>query len=111
MAGELPPPLIRIPIEAVQHDYNHLATMGYCILVFTWMLFVVTVGSMFQLWKFVILPFYPLELYYKMYSILSVIDGYIMTIWSVYIVIWLWAVVSWIGLKLFRQSKGLLVES
>lgn len=83
---------------------------GYAIISLSWAIFIVTANSVFQFWKFVIEPLSWTEStrnsYDYLYSVFVVIDEYVLSLWGVYVVAWWWTVSSWIGLKLFKQSKG-----
>lgn len=88
-----------------------LKVYGYSILIASWMLFVVSINSIFEVWKFVIYPLSThketLSLYNHMDKYFSILDKYFMRFWGMYVVIWWWSIVSWCGLKLFRHSKGI----
>jgi len=81
--------------------------LGYTILVSTWVVFVITINSLFSVWVMVIQPLANTPWYDRMYWFFSTIDDYIFAIWSIYIVAWWWSIISWCGLKLFRHSKGI----
>ena len=84
---------------------------GYVIIGVSWVIFVSTINSLFRIWSYVICPLAHSEntktIYEKLYSFFEISDSYVLKLWSIYIVIWWWSVVSWIGLKLFRHSKGI----
>ncbi|KAK9494606.1 hypothetical protein V1508DRAFT_412147 [Lipomyces doorenjongii] len=99
-------------------DYSYTVECGWIVLFSTWIIFVLGVGSMFGVWKWVWAPAleegsrngslgvlesvgiideisdFPIEEYYpSMIMLLCVVA-------------WIWCVVSWVGMKLFRHAKG-----
>lgn len=105
-----PLPLIP-PSEESTHpepEPRTLELIGYFFLVSSWVIFVITVNTVFGLWKFVLAPFELVDKmkYERICQWLSSADYYVMAIWGVYVLAWWWALFSWVGLKLFRQSKG-----
>ncbi|ODQ75601.1 hypothetical protein LIPSTDRAFT_45737, partial [Lipomyces starkeyi NRRL Y-11557] len=82
---------------------------GWIVLLSTWIIFVLGMGSMFGVWKWVWVRHcvgvlesvgiidevsdFPIEEYYpSMIMLLCVVA-------------WIWCVVSWVGMKLFRHAK------
>ncbi|KAK9240102.1 hypothetical protein V1525DRAFT_354333 [Lipomyces kononenkoae] len=99
-------------------DYSYTIHCGWVVLFSTWIIFVLGMGSMFGVWKWVWAPAlkegsrngalgvlesvgivdegsdFPIEEYYpSMIMLLCVVA-------------WIWCVVSWVGMKLFRHAKG-----
>ncbi|KAK9370122.1 hypothetical protein V1509DRAFT_618587 [Lipomyces kononenkoae] len=99
-------------------DYSYTIQCGWVVLFSTWFIFVLGMGSMFGVWKWVWAPAleerarngalgvlesvgivdegsdFPIEEYYpSMIMLLCVVA-------------WVWCVVSWVGMKLFRHAKG-----
>ncbi|KAL1573297.1 hypothetical protein MG5_01697 [Candida albicans P57072] len=109
----LPLPLIESPDSIDLDPINHenLAVYGYLLLISTWMLFIISINSIFEIWRFIIQPLQSsptsLLLYDKLTISFETIDSYIIKLWCIYVVCWWWAIVSWSGLKLFRHSKGI----
>lgn len=107
-----PLPLI-IPPESVhlENERYFPEWAGYALLALTWLLFVVTVNSLFECWKWIIEPLSWSEdtkQYYEgLTGIFTTIDNLVLSLWCIYVVMWWWALFSWIGLKLFKQSKGI----
>ena len=97
--------------NSTENSLVDFAWYGYAVLTSTWVLFTVTMNSIFQIWKYLIEPLSWNSRTYSLHSALSAIfltvDNYVVTLWCVYIIWWWWAAFSWIGLKLFRQSKGI----
>lgn len=115
MEFQEPLPLIEKPEyledESTLSDVE-LKRIGYVVLLGTWLVFIITMNTLFKIWEYII---YPLSLsapeQYKRWRIVfETGDRYIMGIWSLYVVMWLWAYISWCGLKLFRHSKGIQLE-
>ncbi|KAG2732484.1 hypothetical protein G9P44_004901 [Scheffersomyces stipitis] len=82
---------------------------GYGIIAVSWMIFLVSANSFFRIWQFVIEPLRSCgyeSLYFQLATVFSTADNYVLSMWSIYVVVWWWAIVSWCGLKLFRHSKG-----
>lgn len=94
-------------------DYStesNLAIYGYLVLATTWILFLITVNSIFKCWHWIIEPLRisneTLGLYLWLYKVFLSVDNLVVSLWCIYVAVWWWALLSWIGLKLFRQSKG-----
>ncbi|CAX43524.1 conserved hypothetical protein [Candida dubliniensis CD36] len=109
-----PLPLIESPdsIELDPINHENLAIYGYLILISTWILFIISVNSIFEIWRFIIQPLQlssssSIVLHDKLTSFFETIDSYIIKLWCIYVVCWWWAIVSWSGIKLFRHSKGI----
>lgn len=98
--------------EADEYEgYLSLKQIGVIIIFSVWAIFLVSVNSFFEIWRFVI---YPLKFHSETSALhkelerwFLTVDYYVVSMWCLYVVFWWWAVFSWIGLKLFRQSKGL----
>ncbi|KAK9362819.1 hypothetical protein V1504DRAFT_447570 [Lipomyces starkeyi] len=104
--------------ERKDTDYSYTVQCGWIVLLSTWIIFVLGVGSMFGVWKWVWAPAleegsrnrslgvlesvgiidevsdFPIEEYYPSMTMLLCV------------VAWIWCVVSWVGMKLFRHAKG-----
>ncbi|RCK67157.1 hypothetical protein Cantr_02647 [Candida viswanathii] len=85
-------------------DYLRLLYYGYLLLTATWLLFIVTVNSIFEIWKYVVQPV-PAPLRDTLTMWFETIDAYVIKLWCIYVVCWWWAIVSWCGLEMFRNSK------
>lgn len=116
MNHDAPLPLIQpsIDLDSDEESQDVSATLfwyGYAVLAISWTLFIVTANTVFLCWKFVIEPLSWTEStkyeYDYLYVVFSTIDEYVMSLWGVYVVAWWWALFSWVGLKLFKQSKGI----
>lgn len=87
-------------------DIPYLAVYGYGILAATFVLFLVTFSSIFEVGLYVIAPLKGHEIYDQLHNIIKVTDSYVMRLWGIYVVAWWWAIISWCGLKMFKHSKG-----
>lgn len=92
-------------------DPESLAYYGYCLIFLSWALFVVTVNSVFRCWHWILEPLQSnpstIDLYHKLYKYCEYWDYICISLWCIYVVSWWWALWSWVGIKLFRQSKGI----
>lgn len=97
-------------VEDDVEETNWLGIYGYSMLAVSWVIFIISINTFFKLWRFVILPLKltntGFNLYDKLSYHLQVFDSYVIRIWNIYIVIWWWAIVSWLGLKLFKHSQS-----
>lgn len=118
MEIEEPLPLIRPSHDFISAEYElkiannkHVATYGYILLTLTWGLFFVTVNSLFKCWLWVIHPLKlheeTIDLYYTIKTWCEKTDYVVVSLWCMYVVAWWWALFSWVGIKLFRHSKGI----
>jgi hypothetical protein len=88
------------------HDYAETAFWGYVILIVSWVVFVVGMGSCFGVWSWAWdvgeTPYAPPELeddpslpitgYYPALMVLTAVMA------------WVWVVVAWVGMKYFRHA-------
>jgi hypothetical protein len=102
-----------------QSEYlQKLKVYGYLIIFLTWFLFIISIGTLFNLWQWC---FKVDPTYFKYLNSISwikvilediedqnkVVDNYYICIFFLnFVIFWIWAVVSWISMKLFRHSKG-----
>lgn len=114
MSHEGPLPLIVTEdSDSEEEDVSspHLAQIGYAVIFVTWFLFFVSINSIFHTWRYIIAPLQlnksTQRVYFHLEVLFSAIDNHLVSLWCIYIVCWWWALLSWIGLKLFRQSKGI----
>ncbi|KAG0682448.1 hypothetical protein C6P40_001484 [Pichia californica] len=103
-----------------QEEYlRNLKIYGYLIIITTWCVFVVTIGTIFNLWQwcFKINPKYIDMLKSTSWvnfiledinqQNVNVVDNYYILLFILtFVILWIWAVDSWISMKLFRHSKG-----
>ncbi|EDK39440.2 hypothetical protein PGUG_03538 [Meyerozyma guilliermondii ATCC 6260] len=119
MENVKPLPLLkpRNPIKSYSNDTDQLfslRTYGYLILAATWIIFIVTTCSLLGIWDYIIFPLSLSSstdhLHSQLSSIFRFIESSVLKAWGIYVVLWWWAISSWIGLKLFRHSKGIQAE-
>lgn len=99
-------------------DINNLKMYGYLIIIMAWLIFVISVGTILNLWSwsFNVRPetFQYLESFPWVAAIITqwkeqnkIVDNYYLLAFVLnFVILWIWAVVSWISMKLFRHSKG-----
>lgn len=97
-------------LESVEVQ-NRLKFYGYVLIISTWIIFFISVNSLFKLWTYVIHPLSlnaeTLQLYGKLRTVFETLDTYVISCWCIYVVVWWWSFASWCGMKLFRHSKGI----
>ncbi|GMG40188.1 unnamed protein product [Ambrosiozyma monospora] len=123
------PPQIRLsrrlsqvsPAEALElmEFKDKLRLYGILVLVCTWTVFVVGMGSVFNLWGWcfsdeVLDRFdggfitHVRQLFKVFESQNETVDNYyVYCFFLSFAIIWIWCVVSWLSMKLFRHSKGI----
>ncbi|KAF6010459.1 hypothetical protein HII13_003234 [Brettanomyces bruxellensis] len=104
-------------MDAYMHE---LRIRGYFIRILTWLTFVIGMGSIFGLWEWCF-SLYSATLFNTQVPIIGPVISYLklavsdkMVVDHYYtyafllnfVIIWLWCVASWLGMKLFRHSKG-----
>lgn len=96
-----------LPAPPEEFDYSETEWWGWVILVVTWIVFVIGMGSCFGVWSWAwdvgTTPYAPPELeddptlpitgYYPSLMILTCIMA------------WVWVVTAWVGMKYFRHAK------
>ncbi|QBM89065.1 hypothetical protein METSCH_D01250 [Metschnikowia aff. pulcherrima] len=113
-----PLPLIQCSQDSThaEHEYRlannkHLASYGYLLIALTGGLFLTTINTLFECWRWVIHPLKIHEDTVDLYNFLELwferLDYVIVSLWCIYVVAWWWALFSWVGIKLFRHSKGI----
>ncbi|KAB8339282.1 hypothetical protein FH972_022215 [Carpinus fangiana] len=111
-AARLKSPLAAVPhaeYAAIDDEWDYAATerWGWAILAVTWAVFVVGMGSCFEVWSWAWdvgqTPYAPPELeddptlpIVGYYPALMVLTG---------VVSWIWVVVAWVGMKYFKHAK------
>ncbi|KAI4149402.1 MAG: hypothetical protein LQ340_004649 [Diploschistes diacapsis] len=106
-------PLASLPIEPVQAlppeewDYSETEWWGWVILVLTWVVFVMGMGSCFEVWSWAWdvgeTPYAPPEL--EDDPTLPIVGYYPALIILTGVMAWVWVVVAWVGMKYFRHAK------
>ena len=87
-------------------DYTETAFWGYVILIVTWIVFVVGMGSCFGVWSWAWdvgeTPYAPPEL--EDDPTLPIVGYYPALLVLTCIMAWVWVVVAWVGMKYFRHA-------
>lgn len=87
-------------------DYSETAFWGYVILIVTWIVFVVGMGSCFGVWSWAWdvgeTPYAPPEL--EDDPTLPIVGYYPAMLVLTCIMAWVWVVVAWVGMKYFRHA-------
>ncbi|KAH6686154.1 hypothetical protein F5X68DRAFT_208397 [Plectosphaerella plurivora] len=101
--------LATTPLPATEADYDYSETewWGWVILVVTWVVFVVGMGSCLGIWSWAwdvgTTPYAPPEL--EDDDTLPIVGYYPALIILTCIMAWIWVVVAWVGMKYFRHAK------
>lgn len=102
-APTFPPPAT----DADEHDYTETAYWGYVILVATWLVFTVGMGSCLEIWSWAWdvgeTPYAPPEL--EDDPTLPIVGYYPCLLVLTGVVCWVWVSVAWVGMKYFRHAK------
>jgi hypothetical protein len=104
-------PLAALPIEPVstpeEWDYSETEWWGWVILIITWIVFVMGMGSCFEVWSWAWdvgeTPYAPPEL--EDDPTLPIVGYYPALIILTGVMAWVWVVVAWVGMKYFRHAK------
>jgi len=87
-------------------DYTETAFWGYVILIVTWIVFVVGMGSCFGVWSWAWdvgeTPYAPPEL--EDDPTLPIVGYYPALLVLTCVMAWVWVVVAWVGMKYFRHA-------
>jgi hypothetical protein len=94
------------PVEEEEWDYSETAFWGYVILIVTWIVFVVGMGSCFGVWSWAWdvgeTPKAPPEL--EDDPTLPIVGYYPALLVLTCVMAWVWVVVAWVGMKYFRHA-------
>lgn len=92
--------------EPEEWDYSETAFWGYVILIVTWIVFVVGVGSSFGVWSWAWdvgeTPYAPPEL--EDDPTLPIVGYYPALLVLTCVMAWVWVVVAWVGMKYFKHA-------
>jgi len=95
-----------VPSEDVEWDYSETAFWGYVILIITWLVFVVGLGSCFDVWSWAWdvgeTPKAPPEL--EDDPTLPIVGYYPALLVLTCVMAWVWVIVAWVGMKYFRHA-------
>ncbi|KAI9894344.1 MAG: hypothetical protein M1814_003100 [Vezdaea aestivalis] len=88
-------------------DYSETAWWGWVVLIVTWIVFVVGMGSCFEVWSWAWdvgeTPYAPPEL--EDDPTLPIVGYYPALIILTAVMAWVWVVIAWVGMKYFRHAK------
>lgn len=94
------------PQDEEEWDYSETAFWGYVILIVTWVVFVVGMGSSFGIWSWAWdvgeTPKAPPEL--EDDPTLPIVGYYPALMVLTCVMAWVWVVVAWVGMKYFRHA-------
>ncbi|KAI1809049.1 hypothetical protein GGS20DRAFT_402314 [Poronia punctata] len=94
-------------IDSGPHDYSETEWWGWVLLVVTWVVFIVGMGSCFNIWSWSwdvgSTPYAPPEL--EDDPTLPVVGYYPALMILTSIMAWVWVIVAWVGMKYFRHAK------
>ncbi|MCJ1250844.1 hypothetical protein MMC30_008072 [Trapelia coarctata] len=104
-------PLASLPLEPIpapeEWDYSETEWWGWVVLVVTWIVFVVGMGSCFGVWSWAWdvgeTPYAPPEL--EDDPTLPIVGYYPALIILTAVMAWVWVVVAWVGMKYFKHAK------
>ncbi|GIZ38501.1 hypothetical protein CKM354_000191800 [Cercospora kikuchii] len=95
------------PLALEPHDYTETEYWGWVILIVTWLIFTVGMGSCLEIWSWAWdvgeTPYAPPEL--EDDPTLPIVGYYPALIVLTGVVAWVWITVAWIGMKYFRHAK------
>ncbi|KAM7199210.1 hypothetical protein V8F20_005812 [Naviculisporaceae sp. PSN 640] len=96
-----------IPPPDVDWDYSETEFWGWIILIVTWLVFVIGMGSCFGVWSWAwdvgTTPYAPPEL--EDDPTLPIVGYYPALIVLTGVMAWVWVVVAWLGMKYFKHSR------
>ncbi|KAI2623317.1 hypothetical protein GGR54DRAFT_638554 [Hypoxylon sp. NC1633] len=96
-----------LPAAHEDHDYSETEWWGWVVLIVTWFVFVIGMGSCLNIWTWAwdvgTTPYAPPEL--EDDPTLPIVGYYPSLIILTCIMAWVWVVVAWIGMKYFRHAK------
>lgn len=103
-----PSPLSHITSDEDTWDYTETEYWGWTILVTTWLVFVVGMGSSLGVWSWAWdvgeTPYAPPEL--EDDPTLPIVGYYPALMVLTAVMAWVWVVVAWVGMKYFRHARG-----
>ncbi|MCJ1474801.1 hypothetical protein MMC13_003461 [Lambiella insularis] len=104
-------PLASLPLEPLivseEWDYSDTEWWGWVVLIVTWIVFVVGMGSCFGVWSWAWdvgeTPYAPPELNDD--PTLPIVGYYPALIILTAVMAWVWVTVAWVGMKYFKHAK------
>ncbi|KAH8664027.1 hypothetical protein BX600DRAFT_512099 [Xylariales sp. PMI_506] len=97
-----------LPAQVIEpHDYGETEWWGWIILVVTWVVFVVGMGSCLGVWSWAwdvgTTPYAPPE--FEDDPTLPIVGYYPALMILTCIMAWVWVITAWVGMKYFRHAK------
>jgi hypothetical protein len=96
-----------LPVPDTDWDYSETEWWGWVVLIVTWIVFVVGMGSCLGVWSWAWdvgeTPYAPPEL--EDDPTLPIVGYYPALIILTAVMAWVWVVVAWVGMKYFRHAK------
>ncbi|KAJ5682358.1 hypothetical protein N7462_005523 [Penicillium macrosclerotiorum] len=106
-SSPLAPHPVEIKNNADTWDYSETEWWGWIILIVTWLVFVVGMGSCFEVWSWAWdvgeTPYAPPEL--EDDPTLPIVGYYPALIILTAVMSWVWVVVAWVGMKYFKHAN------
>jgi len=104
-------PLSALPLDALapdeEHDYSETEWWGWVVLIVTWLVFTIGMGSCLDIWSWAWdvgqTPYAPPEL--EDDPTLPIVGYYPALIILTAVMAWVWVVVAWVGMKYFKHAK------
>jgi hypothetical protein len=100
-------PLVETVHQPEEWDYTETEYWGWVILVVTWIVFVVGMGSCFEVWSWAWdvgeTPYAPPEL--EDDPTLPIVGYYPALIILTGVMAWVWVLTAWVGMKYFRHAR------
>ncbi|KAI0157429.1 hypothetical protein GGR57DRAFT_66733 [Xylariaceae sp. FL1272] len=96
-----------LALEEADHDYSETEWWGWVILIVTWFVFTLGMGSCLNIWSWAwdvgSTPYAPPEL--EDDPTLPIVGYYPALMILTSIMAWVWVIVAWVGMKYFRHAK------
>lgn len=94
-------------MDSGHHDYSETEWWGWVVLVVTWFVFIIGMGSCLNIWSWAwdvgSTPYAPPEL--EDDPTLPIVGYYPALMILTSIMAWVWVIVAWVGMKYFRHAK------
>ncbi|KAI8625392.1 hypothetical protein F5Y19DRAFT_450588 [Xylariaceae sp. FL1651] len=94
-------------MDGGDHDYSETEWWGWVVLIVTWFVFILGMGSCLNIWSWAwdvgSTPYAPPEL--EDDPTLPIVGYYPALLILTSIMAWVWVIVAWVGMKYFRHAK------
>ena len=94
-------------MDSGYHDYSETEWWGWVVLIVTWFVFIIGMGSCLNVWSWAwdvgSTPYAPPEL--EDDPTLPIVGYYPALMILTSIMAWVWVIVAWVGMKYFRHAK------